>query len=405
MGGNWSAGAVNLDAKLNIYHHDKFEVDDSGSEKTGGILLQGANSVTIDGNDIQGGTVGINLESGGTGSIIRNNYIAHHSAEGIYYSEYAQLEIAHNRFEDGSHLIRIQRMEFSGKTGWIYRNHFHQDNRGKHIHFSFIDRAVSTNTIYIYHNTFTGKGWAGDLGGGDHGASTTEMPNVRFLNNVLTGIQMDLSSVGLNGNPGTNNYLGMWAYNHCAEGCSGQVGGSSGNNINNTSGGTNPMWASPLTDVLLPPAGHPALNSALRLDQTWTINGVARAALPGMAGGYYPDSTPHRGAFQIDETPASDTTPPTVALTAPPDLATVSGAAVSVSATASDDVGVIWVQFQVDGGNLGAQDPFAPYAVTWDTTLLADGDYVLTAIARDAATNSTTSASRTVTVANTGGAA
>src|SRR5207247_4013274 len=47
-----------------------------------------------------------------------------------------------------------------------------------------------------------------------------------------------------------------------------------------------------------------------------------------------------------------DTTPPTVAITAPAAGATVAGT-VTVSASASDNVGVVGVQFKLDGASLG----------------------------------------------------
>src|SRR5262245_46270700 len=93
-----------------------------------------------------------------------------------------------------------------------------------------------------------------------------------------------------------------------------------------------------------------------------------------------------------------DTTPPTVALTAPADLSTVSGPVVA-SATATDDVGVVGVRFWLDGRALGAEDLTAPYKVSWDTTTASDGDHMLIAIARDATGNQAT-AVITVTVAN-----
>src|SRR4029077_8459691 len=46
-----------------------------------------------------------------------------------------------------------------------------------------------------------------------------------------------------------------------------------------------------------------------------------------------------------------DTVPPTVSLNSPADGATVSGS-VTVAATASDNVGVVGVQFKLDGANL-----------------------------------------------------
>lgn len=92
--------------------------------------------------------------------------------------------------------------------------------------------------------------------------------------------------------------------------------------------------------------------------------------------------------------------PPVVAITAPAGGATVSGSSVSVAATASDNVGVSGVQFKLDGANLGAEDTTSTYGVTWDTTTAVNGLHTLTAVARDAAGNTTTSATVTVTVNN-----
>jgi putative lipoic acid-binding regulatory protein len=97
---------------------------------------------------------------------------------------------------------------------------------------------------------------------------------------------------------------------------------------------------------------------------------------------------------------APDTTPPAVSITTPAAGATVS-ATIAVTATASDNVGVVGVQFQVDGANSGAEDTAAPYALFLDTTALANGSHSLTAVARDAAGNRTTSAAAAIIVANT----
>jgi uncharacterized protein DUF4082/Big-like domain-containing protein len=97
-----------------------------------------------------------------------------------------------------------------------------------------------------------------------------------------------------------------------------------------------------------------------------------------------------------------DTTAPTVAITAPASGATVSGSAVTVSATASDNVGVVGVQLKLDGANLGTEDTASPYSNTWNTTTAVNGTHTLTAVARDAAGNTTTSAGVTVTVSNAG---
>src|SRR5206468_4060755 len=97
-----------------------------------------------------------------------------------------------------------------------------------------------------------------------------------------------------------------------------------------------------------------------------------------------------------------DITPPTVSITAPASGATVSGT-ISVTADAADNVGVAGVQFLLDGANLGAEDTNAPYSVSWDTTTASNASHTLTARARDAAGNATTSSAVTVTVANSSG--
>jgi glucose/arabinose dehydrogenase len=106
-------------------------------------------------------------------------------------------------------------------------------------------------------------------------------------------------------------------------------------------------------------------------------------------------------AFKADSG-SSDTTAPTVSVTAPAAGATVSGTT-TVTATAADNVGVAGVQFSLDGASLGAEDTTAPYSVSWATTSAANGAHNLTARARDAAGNATTSSAVTVTVANGGG--
>ena len=86
-----------------------------------------------------------------------------------------------------------------------------------------------------------------------------------------------------------------------------------------------------------------------------------------------------------------DSIAPSVDITAPAPGASVSGT-VNITASASDNVGVAGVQFRVDGVNVGAEDTAAPYAATWDTTTVAAGNHTITAVARDAAGNKSTSA-------------
>ena len=94
-----------------------------------------------------------------------------------------------------------------------------------------------------------------------------------------------------------------------------------------------------------------------------------------------------------------DTTPPTVSITSPTSGASVSGT-LTMTAAASDNVGVAGVQFLLDGVNVGAEVTAAPYSAPWDTTTASRGSHTLTAVARDAAGNHATSAPVSVTVVN-----
>ncbi len=97
----------------------------------------------------------------------------------------------------------------------------------------------------------------------------------------------------------------------------------------------------------------------------------------------------------------ADTTPPTTSLTAPANGATVSGT-ITVSANASDNVGVTNVEFY-RGTTLIGSDSTSPYSISWDTTSVTNGSYSLTSRAYDAAGNNASSTAVSVTVSNVAG--
>ncbi len=101
-------------------------------------------------------------------------------------------------------------------------------------------------------------------------------------------------------------------------------------------------------------------------------------------------------------TPSStDNVAPTVAVTGPAPGAQLQDMA-TLTAAASDNVGVAGVQFYVDGVATGGEDTTAPYTMPWDTHLVANGTHTITARARDAAANSTLSDPVAINVANSG---
>jgi Concanavalin A-like lectin/glucanases superfamily/Bacterial Ig domain len=104
----------------------------------------------------------------------------------------------------------------------------------------------------------------------------------------------------------------------------------------------------------------------------------------------------------ISGTPPSDTTPPSVSLTAPAAGVSLSGS-IAVTASATDNLGIAGVQFLLDGANLGGEvtGPGPTYTFNWSTTTAKNGTHTLSARARDAAGNVSAAANVAVTVSNT----
>lgn len=109
-------------------------------------------------------------------------------------------------------------------------------------------------------------------------------------------------------------------------------------------------------------------------------------------------ATLHSGCAGV--TAQSNPGGPTASITSPTSGATVS-ASTTVSANAS--ASAVGVQFKLDGSNLGSEKTSGPFSISWDATTTANGQHVLTAAARNAAGQTTTSAPVTITVQNSSG--
>lgn len=99
--------------------------------------------------------------------------------------------------------------------------------------------------------------------------------------------------------------------------------------------------------------------------------------------------------------PPTDTQQPTVSITGPTGGKTVGGS-VTLTANASDNVGVVKVNFIVDDTVI-ATDTTAPYTASWNTGQVSNGTHTIKVAAFDAAGNKRTPLEN-VTVNNTGAA-
>lgn len=214
------------------------------------------------------------------------------------------------------------------------------------------------------HNTRTGKFWHGIRMLADSG---TSIRNIQVANNTIKGEAENgmllvtnggsIDGIGISGNSLTDNGMyGVYIEERAASGALNNVT-LSGNCFANNRSGT--LYDARSGRALASPASSSSCSSPS----------------------------------------AADSTPPSASVTFPTNGQTVSGT-VSVSANASDNTGVAAVQFRVNGAPLGADDTSAPYGATWNTAQAPNGSYQITAEARDAAGNRTTSATITVNVAN-----
>jgi hypothetical protein len=134
--------------------------------------------------------------------------------------------------------------------------------------------------------------------------------------------------------------------------------------------------------------GSPAVGYGLNFSSTFTTD---------MAGSPRPPAGPWDVGVYISG--KSDSTPPSVFITAPANNATVSGT-INVTASASDNVGVSSLQFTLDGIALGKSLTSTPYATTLNTVTAANGKHSLSAVVSDAAGNQNTALPISITVNN-----
>ncbi len=125
---------------------------------------------------------------------------------------------------------------------------------------------------------------------------------------------------------------------------------------------------------------------------TYSYTVTARDAAGNISG-------PSNSAAATTPPNPPDTQAPTVSLTSPANGAVINGT-VTISASASDNVGVAGVQFTLDGVNFGAEKTSTPYTISWNTTAYSDGVHILSAAARDSAGNVGNAAPVSITVSN-----
>src|SRR5437870_12000577 len=98
----------------------------------------------------------------------------------------------------------------------------------------------------------------------------------------------------------------------------------------------------------------------------YTLSGLLDGRIYYFAATAYNLSVAESGFSNEVSKAIADVTPPTVSMTAPAAGATVAGT-VTVSASATDNVGVAGLQFNLDSVHVGPEVTAPPYVLSWNT--------------------------------------
>lgn len=363
-------------ANNDMYSDSSFvQNTENGIDIKGGGSTGAGNNVTIEGNRFfsLGG-------SGGTGGSIGAVDFSNDIGEKAY------ILFKNNIFFDNP-------LPWTTNTGSGVGSAHHLSIVGNLIYnagAAAIEPIKNTNSIEIYYNTIinvaSGGNWL-------HGTTISPASQDVMCNVVIDGGGYTIPASGT-----TADYN---AYYNTA----GQLMLPGTNNVNGSTAAASNNTGYTFQYKLLTGAQNYTIPNAVTSASSPHKNMCSGASVGSRSGMGVDDAMylqADAGATLTSSGGSGDTTAPTVSVTAPTAGSTVSGT-VAVSANASDNIGVVGVQFKVDGVNVGAEDTNSPFTVNWNTTSATNGSHTITAVARDAAGNTTTSSAVNVTVSNSGG--
>lgn len=138
--------------------------------------------------------------------------------------------------------------------------------------------------------------------------------------------------------------------------------------------------------------------SGPNFNYSWNTSGVANG--PHTISATARDAAGNTSTSTINVTVNNfvDTQPPQISFSSPAASAVVLNT-IALQVNASDNVAVAGVQYKIDNVNLGAEVTSPPFSSSWNTATVANGQHVITAVARDTA-GLTATATVTVNVNN-----
>jgi parallel beta-helix repeat protein len=403
-------------------------INDGNSVTNDCVNVEGADYIIIDGFIIRDSPrMGIRFVLC-TGGIVRNNDVRDTFSDGIFSGFASNFQVLNNRVQNtaSEHCIYISNSrvavdnivvrgnEVSGSndtgihvngdcgaggdgllTNVIVEDNYVHDNGQKGMDFSSVRNSVIRNNIFVM-NGRSGRG-AAAIHFTDEVYDNCNLPshdNVVVNNTIwedeIAGIRF---TDGADGNYVFNNVIICPNDQEIADEVGGNFIDSSSNLLQNSVSG---IFVDANGRDFHLATSSPAIDGGSASYMGNVAPNVDREGDARPSGNDYDIGASESGGSP----PPVDIVAPTVKVTDPPSGAFLRGM-VSVVASASDNVGVVGVQFQMDGVNFGAEQTQSPYGVQFDTNTLSDGAHAITAVARDASGNIGTSSAVTVDVDNT----
>jgi len=309
------------------------------------------------------------------------------------------VKIHDNGTTTGSHGVYFKGAENTIENSDVYNN----SGYGVHI---FSNDVTADDNIVDSNRLFDNINKAGVLAAGKRNLITNNQiwdnfEGIRatggggrdneFYNNTIYSNTTDGADIRQSGNILKNNILFANGTQINNTGIGTVIENNIGSTLPTNLGNIDPLLNNPGADDFGLQAGSPAIDAG----QTIAVVTVDFEGDLRPQGSFYDIGADERIQG------GGDTQNPTTTITTPANNATVSGASVSYTADASDNVAVTSVDFRVDG-NVISTDTTSPYTATWDTTPEDDGPHTLTTVAHDAVGRTGTSPAIAVTVDNLG---
>jgi chitodextrinase len=294
-----------------------------------------------------------------------------------------------------------------GANGWAYHPSLVADPTGTNLYLAWVEQTALGRKAQVFVTQFASGSW-----------SLLGQPlNVDPVNGSAQRVSLGV----LNGQP-----VAAWSevnLGSVREIYASQWNGSAwvqlpGNVVKDTTAPTKPAsltatavsasqiklaWT-PSTDTVGVNGYYIYRNGTQAANVTSTLSYQDTGLNPSIAYSYTVAAYDAAGNISVQSPKATATTlsgspNPAVSFNSPSSGATVSGT-VTVSANATDNVGIANVQFQVDGANFGSPVTSGPpYSMSLNTTTFTNGSHTLTAIATDTL-GLTATCSESVTISN-----